>query len=108
MATFITVYHSGVVITNQIGSYDFVGMKETFWLNEFLTLANVVRLVCEWLGWMDEGCEVRFEGCIDIELSNGPRMKTMSPIGDEEWTSYVGVVMKLEIHGIELVSRMVA
>jgi hypothetical protein len=28
MATFIVVYHSGVVITNDIGSYGFVGMKK--------------------------------------------------------------------------------
>jgi hypothetical protein len=63
MPTFIAVYHSGVVITNEIGSYEFVRMKnETFLLNEFLTLLNVVHLVCEWLGWMDEGCEVQFEG----------------------------------------------
>jgi hypothetical protein len=55
MTTFIAVYHSGVVITNEIGSYEFVEMKkETFLLNEFLTLANVVRLVREQLGWMDE------------------------------------------------------
>jgi hypothetical protein len=58
MATFIAVYHGGVVITNEIGSYEFVRMKKTFLLNEFLTLANVVRLVREQLGWMDEGCEV--------------------------------------------------
>jgi hypothetical protein len=80
MATFIVVYHSGVVITNEIGSYEFVEMKDTFLLNEFPTLTNIVHLLCEWLGWMDEGCEVRFEGRIDIELSNGPRMKTMSPV----------------------------
>jgi hypothetical protein len=56
-----------VVITNEIGSYEFVGIKkETFSLNEFLTLVNVVRLVRERLAWMDEGCEVRFEGQIDI------------------------------------------
>jgi hypothetical protein len=36
-------------------------------------------------------------------------MKMMSPVCDEkEWTTYVGVVMKLEIRGIELVARMVA
>jgi hypothetical protein len=36
MATFILIYHSGVVITNEIGSYEFDGMKkETFLLNEF-------------------------------------------------------------------------
>jgi hypothetical protein len=58
MATFIAVYHGEVVITNEIGSYEFVRMKKTFLLNEFLTLANVVRLVREQLGWMDEGCEV--------------------------------------------------
>jgi hypothetical protein len=109
MSTFITVYHSGVVITNEIGSYEFVEMKETFLLNEFLTLANVVHLLCEWLGWMDEGCEVRFEGRIDIESSNGPQMKTMSPVYDEkEWTTYISVMIKLEIHGIELVARIVA
>jgi hypothetical protein len=35
MATFITVYHSGVVVNNEIDSYEFVGMKkETFLLNE--------------------------------------------------------------------------
>jgi hypothetical protein len=109
MVTFIMVYHSGVVITNKIGSYEFIGMKnETFLLNEFLTLTNMVRLVCERLGWMDEGCEVRFEGRIDIGSSNGPRMKTMSPVCDEkEWTTYVGVMIKSEIHGIELVIRMV-
>jgi hypothetical protein len=36
-------------------------------------------------------------------------MKTMPPVCDEkEWTAYVGVVMKSEIHEIELVARMVA
>jgi hypothetical protein len=38
--------HSGLIITNDIGSYEFVGMKnETFLLNEFLTLENLVGLV---------------------------------------------------------------
>jgi hypothetical protein len=110
MATFIMSYHSGVIITNEIGSYEFVGIKNgTFLLNEFLTLVNVVRLVHERLGWMDEGCEVRFKGRIDISSSNDPRMKVKSPVCDEkEWTTYVGVMMKLEIHEIELVTRMVA
>jgi hypothetical protein len=58
---------------------------------------------------MDEGCEVRFEGRIDIGSSNDPLMKTMSPVYDEkEWTTYAGVVIKSEICGIELVARMVA
>jgi hypothetical protein len=110
MTTFIVVYHSCVVITNEIGSYEFVGMKkETFLLNEFPTLANVIRLVHERLGWMDEGCQVWFEGRIDIGSSNEPRMKTMSPVCNEkECTSYVGVVMKSEICGIELAARMIA
>jgi hypothetical protein len=110
MTIFIVVYHSGVVVTNEIDSYEFVGMKnDIFLLNEFSTLTNVVRLVHEQLGWMDEGCEVRFEGRIDIELSNGPRMKTMSSVCDEqEWTAYFSVVIKSEIHVIELVARMVA
>jgi hypothetical protein len=74
-----------------------------------LTLANVVRLVRERLGWMDEGCEVQFEGRIDIGSSNGPRIKTMSPVCDEkEWTTYVGVVMGSEIHRIELAAIKVA
>jgi hypothetical protein len=85
MAIFIMVYHGGVVITNEIGSYEFVRMKkETFLFNEFLTLANVVRLVRERLGWMDEDCEVRFEGRIDIGSSNGLQMNTMSPVCDEK------------------------
>jgi hypothetical protein len=50
MSTFIMIYHSGVVIINEIDSYVFVGIKETFLLNEFLTLPNVVRLVHERLG----------------------------------------------------------
>jgi hypothetical protein len=110
MTTFILVYHSDVVITNEIGSYEFIGMKkETFLLNEFLTLVNVVHLVLERLGWMDEGCEVRIEGRIDIKSSNGPPINTMSLVCDEkEWIAYVSVKMKLEIHGIELVARMVA
>jgi hypothetical protein len=109
MATFIAVYQSGVVVPNEIGSYEFVGMKETFLLNEIPTLANVVCLVCELLGWMDEGCEVRFEGRVDIGMSNGPWMKTISPVWDEkEWKDYVTVVMKSEVRGIELVARMVA
>jgi hypothetical protein len=85
MATFIMSYHSGVIITNEIGSYEFVGIKNgTFLLNEFLTLVNVVRLVHERLGWMDEGCEVRFKGRIDISSSNDPRMKVKSPVCDEK------------------------
>jgi hypothetical protein len=83
--------------------------NETFLLNEFSTLANVVRLVREHLGWLNKGCEVQFEGHIDIGSSIGPRMKTMSPVCDEnEWTTYVGIVIKSEIHEIELVARMVA
>jgi hypothetical protein len=77
-------------------------------LNKFLAFVNVVRLVRERLGWMDEGCEVRFECQIDIGSSNGPRMKTMSPVCDKEWIGYVGVMMKSEICGIELVARIVA
>jgi hypothetical protein len=57
---------------------------------------------------MDESCEIRFEGWIDIGSSNDPWMKMMSPIYDEkEWTVYVEVMMKSEIRGIELVARMV-
>jgi hypothetical protein len=110
MTIFIVVYHGGVVITNEIGSYEFVRMKkEIFLLNEFPTHANVVCLVCELLGWMDEDCKVQFEGRIDIGSSNDPRMKMMSPVCDEkEWTTYIGVVMKSEICGIGLVSRMVS
>jgi hypothetical protein len=112
MLTFIVIYHGGVVITNEIGSYEFVRMKkETFLLNEFL-FVNMIRLVREWLSWMDEDCEVLFEGRIDINLSNGPRIKTMSPVCDEkEWKAYVGVVMKSEIRGTkslqEWLSRMI-
>jgi hypothetical protein len=58
MATFIVVYYSGVVKTNEIGNYEFIGMKATFLLNDFPTLANMVHLVSEQLSWMDEGCEV--------------------------------------------------
>jgi hypothetical protein len=48
-----------VVITNEIGSYEFVEMKnEIFLLNKFLTHVNVVHLVHERLGWMDEGCKI--------------------------------------------------
>jgi hypothetical protein len=58
---------------------------------------------------MDEGCEVQFEGRIEIDLSNGLQMKTMSPVCDEkELTAYVGVVIKSEIRGIELITRIVA
>jgi hypothetical protein len=71
MTTFIVVYHGGVVITNEIGSYEFVRMKkETFLLNEFLTLANVVRLVREQLGWMDECCK----SGLKVELISGRAM----------------------------------
>jgi hypothetical protein len=55
---------------------------------------------------MDEGFEVCFEDRIDIGSINGPWMKTMSPVCNE-WTTYVGVVMKSEIHVIDLVARMV-
>jgi hypothetical protein len=111
MTTLIAVYHSGLIITNEIGSYEFVGMKkETFLLNEFRTLENLVDLVREKLSWMDEGSEVPFEGQLDIGSSNGPQIKMMTPMCNEkEWTAYVRVVMKSEIHMIELVvvARMV-
>jgi hypothetical protein len=46
MTTLIAVYHSGLVIINEIGSYELVGMKkETFLLNKFLTLENLIGLV---------------------------------------------------------------
>jgi hypothetical protein len=58
---------------------------------------------------MDKGCKVRFEVRIDIGLSSAPRIKMISPVCDEkEWTTYVDVVMKSEIRGIELVTKIVA
>jgi hypothetical protein len=73
-----------------------------------LTLENLAGLVRELLGWMCEGYEFQFEDRFDIGSSNGPRMKMMSPVCNEkEWTTYVRVVMKSEIRGIELVARMV-
>jgi hypothetical protein len=56
---------------------------------------------------VDESFEARFEGRIDIGSSNGPRMKKMSSVCNDEWTMHVGVVMKSEIYGIELVARMI-
>jgi hypothetical protein len=85
MTTFIMIYFGGVVIINEIGSYEFVRMKkETFLFNDFLTLVNVVRLVRGRLGSIDKGCGVWFEGQIDISLSNDPWMKTMSSVCDEK------------------------
>jgi hypothetical protein len=109
MIIFIMIYHSGVVIINEIDNYEFVEMKkDTFLWNEFLTLENMVGLVREQLGWMYEGCEVRFEDRIDIWSSNDPLINIMSPVCNEkEWTAYVGIVMKSEIHGIELVAIIV-
>jgi hypothetical protein len=73
MIIFIMIYHSGVVIINEIDNYEFVEMKkDTFLWNEFPTLENMVGLVREQLGWMYEGCEVRFEDRIDIWSSNDP------------------------------------
>jgi hypothetical protein len=81
---------------NKIDSYEFVGMKkENFLLAEFLTLDNLVGMVREWLGWIDKNFDIRLEGRIDVGSSNGPRMKMMSAVCNEnEWTTYVGVVMK--------------
>jgi hypothetical protein len=56
---------------------------------------------------MDENFDVRLEDQIDVGLSNGPWMKMMLAMCNEEWTSYVGVVMESEIHGIELVAARV-
>jgi hypothetical protein len=42
MAILVVVYHGGLVIMDEIGSYEFVGMKETFLLNKFPTLENLV------------------------------------------------------------------
>jgi hypothetical protein len=95
------IYHNGVIIINEIGSYEFVGINEIF-------LFDVVRLMRERLGWMDEGYEVWFEGQIYIGSSNDTRIKMMSLVCDKnECTPYVGVVMESKIHGIELVVRMV-
>jgi hypothetical protein len=78
MTTLIAVYHNGTMIMNKIGSYEFVGMKKEFFLLiEFLTLDNLVGLVRERLGWMDENFDVRLEGQIDVGSSNGTQMKTL-------------------------------
>jgi hypothetical protein len=109
MAIVLAVYHSGSVETNDIGSHEFVGMKkEIFWLKECLTLANVGGLVRECLNWLEENCDVRFEGRCDIGSSNGPRIKVMGLVCTEkDWETYVEVVTKFEVHGLELVATRV-
>jgi hypothetical protein len=68
----------------------------------------MVGLVRERLGWMDEGVELRFEGRINIGSSNGPQMKMMTSVCNEnECKAYVRVVIKSEIHTIELVAIIV-
>jgi hypothetical protein len=47
MTNLIAVYHNGLIIMNEIDSYEFIGMKETFLLNEFSTHENLVGLVRE-------------------------------------------------------------
>jgi hypothetical protein len=96
MATLIAVYHSGTIKMNKNGSYEFIGMKkENFLLIEFQTLNNLIDLVRELLGWIDGNFNVRLEGQINVGSSNGPQMKMMSAMCNEnEWTTYVGVVMK--------------
>jgi hypothetical protein len=42
MTTLITVYHNGLVITNVIGSYEFVRIKEIFLLSEFPAHGNFI------------------------------------------------------------------
>jgi hypothetical protein len=60
MTTLIVVYHSGTMMMNKIGNYEFVGMKkENFLLTEFTTLDNLVGLVRERLGWIEENFDVR-------------------------------------------------
>jgi hypothetical protein len=57
---------------------------------------------------MDDDFEVRFEGRIDIGLSNDPRMKMMPPVYNEnELTTYVGVMIKSKIYMIELIARII-
>jgi hypothetical protein len=106
MATLIAVYHSGIIKMNKNGSYEFIGMKkENFLLIEFQTLNNLVGLVRERLDWIDENFNVRLEGQINVGSSNDPQMKTMSMMCNEnEWTTYIRVVMKSEIRTVELVT----
>jgi hypothetical protein len=53
-------------------------------LKECLTLANVGGLVRECLNWLEENCDVRFEGRCDIGSSNDPRIKVMGPVCTEK------------------------
>jgi hypothetical protein len=63
MATLIGFYHSGTIKMNKIGSYEFIGTKkEIFLLAEFLTLDNLIGLVREWSGWIDENFDAHLEG----------------------------------------------
>jgi hypothetical protein len=71
MVTLILVYYSGLIITNEIDIYEFVGMKkETFLLNEFPPLEKLVGLVREWLvEWMRVLISV-----LKVELISGRAM----------------------------------
>jgi hypothetical protein len=57
---------------------------------------------------MDEGCEVCFKDQIDIGSSNDSLIKTISLMCNKEWTTYVRIMIKSEIRGIELIARMIA
>jgi hypothetical protein len=110
MAIVLAAYHSGSVETNDnIGSQEYVGMKkEIFWLKECPTLANVGGLMREPLNWLEENCDVRFEGRCDIGSSNDPRIKVMGLVCTEkDWETNVEVVMKSEVRGLELIATRV-
>ena len=109
MSTFISLFHSGSIRMDKIGSCKFVGMKrENFLVLEFPRFEGLFRLMRERLGWMEQSYDVCLEGQIDVGSSNGPRIKAMAPMCDEnEWTAYVGVVMKSKVRSIELVARKV-
>jgi hypothetical protein len=109
MTTLITVYHNGTMIVNEIGSYEFVGMKkDNFFVKWVSDTGNLVGLVRERLGWKGENFDVWLEGWIDLGSSNGPWMKMKSAVCNEnEWTTYVGVIMMSEFRAMELVATRV-
>ena len=67
MSTFISLCHGGSIVTDNNGSFEFVGMsRENILLIEFPSFGELISLVRDRLGWLEESYDVCLEGRIDV------------------------------------------
>ena len=105
----MTVYHGGIVKTDQFSNVTFVGMESVSLMFDTRPLfSELIARACEELDWNSTDDDIAVVGVLHYGKSGRVFSRQVRIASEVGWDRYVNIVMKNEIQCLDLVMRKVS